>query len=127
MSNKWFPTKKEIEKWIDQKLHQFVAQENRNAHLSKEEWLNRYLYTEDHEIFFFSFPCELHQWLYKLQDIEGTWKLDNPIVWTLELVRHLEDSENNIVRAVDYWIGSILGSFITEFAIDTSVIYSKEK
>ena len=48
-------------------------------------------------------------------------------MWTLELVRHLEDSENNIVRAVDYWIGSILGSFITEFAIDTSVIYSKEK
>jgi len=72
MSNKWFPTKKETEKWIDQKLHEFAAKENKNLLLSKEEWLNIYLYTNEHKIFFCSFPCELHQWLSKLVDSKGT-------------------------------------------------------
>lgn len=58
-------------------------------------------------------------------DSQGTWRLDNPIVWTPKLVRHLEASENKITRVVDHWIDSILGGFITEFVIDTSVGYSK--
>jgi len=82
MWRKWIPTKKEIEKLIDQKLHEFVAQENKNLCLSKEEWLNRYPYTEEHKIFFCSFPCKLYEWLAKLVAGKGTWKLDNPIVWT---------------------------------------------
>lgn len=53
------------------------------------------------------------------------WKLDNPIVWNQDLVRHLEGSENKIARAIDYWIDSILGGFITKFTIDTSVSYSE--
>ena len=54
----------------------------------KEEWLNIYLYTEEHEIFFYYFSCKLYEWLAKLADGQGTWKLDNPIVWTLDLVRY---------------------------------------
>lgn len=27
MSNNWFPTKKEIEKWLDQEIHAFATQE----------------------------------------------------------------------------------------------------
>jgi len=74
------PTKKEIEKWIDRKLHEFAAQENRNLCLSKEEWLQRYLYTKEHKVLFFSFSCELYKWLAKLADGQPTWKLDNPIM-----------------------------------------------
>lgn len=44
---------------------------------------------------------------------------------TSKLVRHLEASENKIVRVVEYWIDRILGGLITEFVIDTSVSYSK--
>ena len=68
----WKPTKKVIEKWIDQKLHECVSQENINLHLSKEEWLQRYLYTEEHKVLFFSFPCELYEWLAKLVDGKPT-------------------------------------------------------
>lgn len=121
MNHKWIPTKKEIDKWIDQKLHKFVAQENMNLHLLKEEWLNRYLYIEEHIIFFCSFPCELYEWLSKLEDGQGTWKLDNPIVWTSELVRCMEGSRNKIARVVVYWSNNILRGFVTEFTIDTSV------
>lgn len=77
MWHNWILTKKEIEKWIGQKLHEFAAQENRNLCLSKEEWLQRYLYTEEHEVFLCSFPCELYEWLAKLVDGKPTWKLDN--------------------------------------------------
>ena len=45
MSCHWNLTKKEIEKWLDWKIHKFVALESRNLCLSKEEWLKKYLYT----------------------------------------------------------------------------------
>ena len=46
-------------------------------------------------------------------------------VWTPELVRRLEASEHNIAHAVDHWLDQIIGGFITEFAVDTSVSYSE--
>ena len=127
MWRKWTPTKKEIKKWIDQKLNKFVAQENQNPCLSKEKWLQKYLYIEVHEVFFSTFPCELHEWLSKLLDSEPTWKHDDPIVWTLELVKHLEGSDYKVARAIDYWIDIILGGFITEFSINKYVSYSKDE
>ena len=40
MSHHWNLTKKEIEKWLDWKIHEFTAHENKNQHLPKEDWLN---------------------------------------------------------------------------------------
>ena len=100
-------------------------QENKNLRLTKEEWLDYYLYTEIHEIFFASFPIELYEWIVKLTDNQGRWKLDNPTVWTPDLVRRLEASEENSVCGVDHWLDRIIGGFITEFTIDTFVSFSK--
>jgi len=52
MSYHWNPTKKEIKGWLDRRIHEFTVQEKRNPQLLKEEWLDNYLYTEIHEIFF---------------------------------------------------------------------------
>ena len=52
--------KKKLEEWLDQKLHKFVVQENRNPRISEERRLDRYIYTEIHEIFFASFSSELY-------------------------------------------------------------------
>jgi len=123
----WNLTKKEIEGWLDSRIHEFAAQENRNLWLSKEEWLDCYLYTNIHKIFFTSFPTELYEWIAKLADSQGRWKLDNPIVWTLELVCRLEASEDKIARALYQYLNRIIRGFITEFAVDTSVSYSKAK
>lgn len=68
----WRPTKKEIEKWIDQKFHNFAAQENRNLCVPKEDWLQRYLYIDEHEVFFCTLSCELYKWLAKLADGQPT-------------------------------------------------------
>ena len=52
MSHHWNPTKKEIEKWLDIKILEFTMQENKNPRMSKEQWLDIYLYMEIHKIFF---------------------------------------------------------------------------
>ena len=76
-------------------------------------------------MFFCSFPIELYEWITKLADSQGRWKLDNPIVWTPKLVHRLEASEDKITCAIDHWLDRIIGGFITEFAVDTSVSYSE--
>ena len=63
----------------------------------------------------------------KLEDSQGRWKLDNPILWAPELVCILEASEDKITHVVDHWLDHIIGVFITEFAVDTSVSYSEAK
>ena len=127
MSYHWNPTKKGIEEWLDINIHEFATQENKNLRLSREEWLDCYLYTEIHEIFFTSFPTELYECSAKLEQSQGRWKLDSPIVWTLELVQRLEASENKIMLVVNHWLNRIIGGFVTEFIVDTSISYNEAK
>lgn len=47
------------------------------------------------------------------------------IMWTPELVRRLEASEDKIMQAVDHWLDRIIGGFINEFAIETTVSYNE--
>ena len=104
MSYRWNLKKKGIEEWLDRKIQVFTVQENRNPRLSKEEWLDCYLYTEIHENFFASFPSTLYKWIAKLADSQGRCRLNKPIVWAPELVRRLEATEDKIARAVDHWL-----------------------
>ena len=87
--------------------------------------LDRYMYTEIHEIFFCSFPVKLYEWIEKLVDDQGRWRLDGPIVWTPELVQRLVASKDNITCTVDHWLDRIIGGFMTEFVVDTSVSYNE--
>jgi len=47
--------------------------------------------------------------------------------WTLELVRQLNSISNPIARAFYLWLDSILGGYITKFAIDCIQSYSVVK
>ena len=123
MSHHWYL----IEKWLDRKIHEFTVQEKINPCLTKEQWLDRYLYTKIHEIFFCTFLIEPYEWNTKLADDQGRWRLDSPIVWILELVWRLEAYDDNIMRAVDHWLDRVKGGFVIEFAVDTSVTYSEEE
>jgi len=125
MCDKWFPTKKEIDKWIDQNVHAFTTQENRSPKLSKEQWLQRFLYIDETDVFFYFFPKELYEWLSKLAYNQGTWRLNGPIVWNSELVQCLEALESNITRVVDHWIDRTLGSVVIDFAINRNFSYSE--
>ena len=37
----------------------------------------------------------------------------------------MEASEDKIEHVVDHWLDGIIGGFVTEFAVDTSVSYNK--
>ena len=83
------------------------------------------MYTEIHEIFFMSFPFELYEWIARLVNSQGRCTLNQPIVWTLELVHKLEASEDKIAWAMDHWLDWIIGGFTTKFAMDTNVSYDE--
>ena len=102
-------------------------QENRNPRLMKEQWLDRYLYTKIHRIFLCSFPVELYEWIAKLEDDRGRWRLDGSIVWTTEVVWKLETSEDKIARDFNHWPDCIIGWFVIEIVVDTLVNYSEAK
>ena len=67
----------------------------------------------------------MYEWIAKLADSQGRCRLDKPIVWTPELVHRLEASKYKIMCTVDHWLDQIIGGFITEFMVDTSVSYSE--
>ena len=60
-----------------------------------------------------------------MADSQGKWRLDSPIVWTRELVQRLEASEDKIMCIVNHWFNRIMGGFMTELAVDTSISYSE--
>ena len=46
-------------------------------------------------------------------------------MWTPELVCRLEALGDKIAQVVDHWLDQIIGGFITEFAVDTSISYGE--
>jgi hypothetical protein len=46
----WHPLKEIIENWVEAKEKEFVVKENKNPRLSTEDWLQRYIFTNLHEI-----------------------------------------------------------------------------
>lgn len=97
MSEHWNPTKKEIKGWLDQKLHEFMVQENKTPQMFEKRWLDRYIYMEIHDIFFMFFLSKLYEWIMMLADSQGRCKLNQPLVWTPKLVLKLEASEDKIM------------------------------
>ena len=123
----WYPNKKEIQDWLEKKETEFAEKENRNPRVSTEAWLDKYIFTDEHEIFFASLLGELHEWLSKLAETKCYTQSDKPVEWTPESNEVLKKVYNSISRAVDYWITRILEGFVTEFTIDQLKSYSEAK
>lgn len=121
----WHPSKEEIESWVESKEREFVKKESRNPRLSAKDWLQRYIFTNLHEVFFASFPTELHAWLLRLAENKTSTHSDKPVEWTPELIQRLKRTDNPISRAVDFWLINLLEGFATEFVVDTLKAYSE--
>jgi hypothetical protein len=96
----------------------FQKREYETLHMSNEQWMQKYVYTYLHEIFFGEFPIILTEWLEILVEKTGRYQNDAPRNWTPELVRQLNFVSNNTSRAIDFWLDSILGGYITKFVIE---------
>ena len=111
---------KEIGDWIEDN-----EQENKDPRRSSDEFLQRYVFTDIHEIFFGSIHIELHQWLSRLTKRKTNFNEDRFPDWTPARINILKRVNNAISRAVDFWTTRTLEAFVTEFAIDTSTSFSE--
>ena len=75
-------------------------------------------------IFFATFGNKLYYWLVKLTDT-GIFKKKRDIFWTPELIQIVENLDNPLTRVVDFWLASVLGGFVTEFAVDQTKSFSE--
>ena len=115
----------EIDAWFEAKTKEFVEKENRNPNRNTEAWLHKYIYTDVHEVFFATFPSELHSWLARLVACSVHVKSDKPAEWNHDAVQRLKNTDNVISRAVDFRLTSLLSRFIIEFVVDTIKAYNE--
>ena len=95
--------------------------------LSIENWLDRYLHINIHEIFFAEFPIVLHEWLSRLATQQTNFQRREAVEWSAQLIHELTSVSNPISRAADFWVDNILQGYITEFAVETITSYSEAK
>jgi hypothetical protein len=122
---RWFPSKIEIHKWIEEQEKDFVEAQNKNPNLSIEDWLGRYIFTDIHEIFFAGIHKELYEWLARLADTEFEIRSRPPVVWMSVMIKNVKRIDNIVSRAVDHWFDSTIGGYITELSIDRVDSYSQ--
>ena len=120
----WNPTKEEFHQWLDSDLREFAKKENRSPKLSTVDWLVKHITSDIHAIFFETYRNELFNWLSKLTAC-NTFKKKRNIVWTPELIQTVQNLDNPITRAVDFWLTSVLNGFVTEFAVDQRKSFSE--
>ena len=68
--SRWFPSKIEIHKWIEDQEKYFTKSHNKNPNLSTKDWLEKYILTDINEIFFGGIHQELYEWLARLADTQ---------------------------------------------------------
>jgi hypothetical protein len=98
----WRPTKKEISEWLERKEREFLQQENKNPQMSDKQLLQRYVFTDLHEIFFSKFLVILTEGLEILVEKNGRFNIIAPGKWTPKLVRQLNYVSNPTTQAIDF-------------------------
>ena len=66
MLGMWRPNHNEIEEWSETKEKEFLRKENINPQINSEQWLQIYVFTDEHEILFVKFPIMFSKWPFKL-------------------------------------------------------------
>jgi hypothetical protein len=123
--SRWFPSKTEIQKWIEDQEKDFAEAQNKNPNLSTKDFLGRYIFTDIHEIFFGGIYQELYDWLARLEDTQFEVRSRTPVVWTSTLIKKVKRVDNVVSREVDHWFHSTIGGYITEFVVDKVESYSQ--
>jgi hypothetical protein len=125
--SRWFPLKTKIQNWIEEHERGFAEDQNKNPSISTEYRLERYIFTDMHNIFFAGVHKELYEWLAKLADTLFEIRSRPLVVWKLALIKKVKKVDNVVSRAVDLWFDNTIGGYITEFSIDRVESYSQAK
>jgi hypothetical protein len=125
--SRWFPSKTKIQKWIENQEKDFIEAQNKNPNLSIEDWLERYIFNDIHDIFFGGIHQELYEWLSRLEDTQFEIRSRPPMVWTSALIKKVKRIDNVISREVDHWFDSTIGRYITKFLVDRVESYIQDE
>jgi hypothetical protein len=82
--------KTETQKWIEDQEKDFVEAQKKNPNPSSEDWLEKYIFTEIHEIFFGGIHQDLYEWLARLADTQFKIRPRPPMVWMSELIKKVK-------------------------------------
>jgi hypothetical protein len=123
--SRWFPLKTKIQKWIEDQERDFAKAPKKNPKLSTEDWLQRYIFTDIHEILFGGIHQKLFEWLARLSDTQFKIISRSPMVWTPVLIQRIKRADNTVSRVVDHWFDSTIGGYITKFAVDREESYNQ--
>jgi hypothetical protein len=86
MRGMWRPTKEDIREWLNTKEIEFAVDQNHNIIINVEEWLQRYVFTNFHEIGFAEFPNNLAKWIQIFVEQPRRYRTGVSRNWTLELI-----------------------------------------
>jgi hypothetical protein len=123
MLRPWNPTKAEIESWLKTKELEFVHKDNRNLKLTPCKYLDKYVFNDLNEVFFYDFPHILQEWIKILKDNHPTNWI-RQLEWNPEEIAQLQRVDNKFTRVVDFWLDNIVVRFIIDFAVDTTNSYN---
>jgi hypothetical protein len=123
--SRWFPSKTEIQKWIEYQEKDFIEAQNKNPNLSKKDWLDKYIFTDIHKIFFGGIHQEIYDWITRLGDTQFEIRPRPPMFWTLTLIKKVKRVDNIVSRAMDLWFDSTIGGYIIKFVVDKVESYSQ--
>jgi hypothetical protein len=56
MFRPWNPTKAKIERWLKTKELEFAKKDNKKPNLTPCKYLEKYVFSDLHEVFFYDFP-----------------------------------------------------------------------
>jgi hypothetical protein len=125
--SRWFPSKTDIQKWIEDQEKDFAEAQNKNPELSTEDWLGMYIFTDIHETFFGGIHQKLYEWLDRLENTQFEIRSRPPMVWTLTLIKNIRRVYNTMSRVVYHWFNNTIGGYITKFVVDRVESYSQEE
>jgi hypothetical protein len=120
----WRSTKEENGEWLETKEHEFSRNQNKNPRIRSDKWLQRYVFSYLHEIFFVNFSNVLAEWMQRLAEKNITFRFVFSRSWTLESIQQVNTINNQISCVVDFWLDSVLGGYINEFSIDCTRSYN---
>jgi hypothetical protein len=72
MFRPWNPTKAKIKRWLKKKEFEFSQKHNRNPKLTLRKYLDKYVFSDLHEVFFCDFPHVLQEWILRLKENHPT-------------------------------------------------------
>jgi hypothetical protein len=97
----WNPTKSEIKSWLRTKELNFSQKDNRHPRITPRKYLDKYMFIDLHEVFFYDFPHLLQEWILRLKDNHTTNRI-RQLDWTPVKIKKIQQVNNKFTNAIDF-------------------------